>query len=74
MFFIIASLAVFLTFAVRAYKNRNNFTGMSAILATGISVAITILVFPYYYSNNQNMLFAILGSVRYGISAISVLR
>ena len=72
MFFIIASLAVFLTFAVRAYRNRNNFTGMSAILATGISVAITILAFPYYYNNNQNMLFAILGSVRYGISAIAL--
>ena len=70
--FIIASLLVFAYFVYKALNEKNNFKAMSGILTGGVSLAVSILVLPYFFADTGGILFTIFKSIRYGISAVAM--
>ena len=70
--YIIIAITILLIGSIKLRKMKNNLKGLSLALTGLISVAISVLSFPYYMAKLNNVLLALLSSIRYGPSAITM--
>ena len=69
--FLIA-IAVFSYAVYRAIQERNNFRVSSGLFTSGISIAVMVLVLPYFFAETGDYLFTLFKSFRYGLSVITM--
>ena len=70
--YIILAAAVLFFGIIRAFKYRNDLKSFSIALTAAISLAISILAFPYYWNKYQDILISVLTAFRYGVHAIAM--
>ena len=57
---------------IKAFRSRHDLKAFSLAATTAISLAISVLAFPYYWNKYHDYLISILTAFRYGISALSM--
>ncbi len=70
--YIILAMAILVFGLVRAHKKRNDLKNYSLIITASISLALSVLSFPYYLKKYNDLLLAFLSGIRYGPSAITM--
>ena len=71
-FYIVSALIILAVGIYSAYKNIDNLKTTSVKMTAAISLAVSVLVIPYYMKNQYDFLIVILKSIRYGVSAVTM--